>query len=114
MDLLVVYITVGSAEEGERLASTLVEEKLAACVNRLGGIRSTYAWEGKIQTDQEELLIVKTSTAVFDRLEQRVRELHSYEVPEIIAVPVVCGNQAYLKWVAETLGQPDDERPRAR
>jgi len=102
-DLLVVYITVGSTEEGDRLASTLVEEKLAACVNRIGGVRSTYAWEGKIQADEEQLLIVKTSAAAFDQLEQRVRDLHSYEVPEIIAVPVVCGNNAYLKWMAGTL-----------
>lgn len=102
-DFLVVYITVASAEEGDRLARALVEEKLAACVNRIVGVRSTYAWQGKIQADEEQLLIVKTSAAAFDQLEQRVRDLHSYEVPEIIAVPVVRGNTAYLKWMAETL-----------
>jgi len=103
-DLLVVYITVGSEEEGNRLARVIVEEKLAACVNRIGGVQSTYAWEGKIQTDEEQLLIVKTSAAAFDQLEQRVRDLHSYDVPEIIAVPLVRGHQAYLKWIAEALG----------
>ena len=102
-DFLVVYITVGSDEEGDRMARTLVEEKLAACVNRIGGIQSTYAWEGKIHTDEEQLLIVKTNASVFDQLEQRVRDLHSYDVPEIIAVPVVRGSSAYLDWIAETL-----------
>jgi uncharacterized protein involved in tolerance to divalent cations len=102
-DFLVVYITVESTEEGDRLARALVEEKLAACVNRIGGVRSTYAWKGEIETEEEQLLIVKTSAAAFDQLEHRVRELHSYEVPEIIAVPVVRGNRAYLKWMAEAL-----------
>lgn len=110
MEFLVVYITVGSTEEGERLASALVAEKLAACVNQISGVRSTYAWEGTIQTDQEELLVVKTNAAVFDRLERRVRELHSYEVPEILAVPVVRGNAAYLNWLAAGVALSDDER----
>lgn len=103
-DFMVVYITVGSPEEAERLAGVLVEEKLAACVNRIGGVRSTYAWEGKIETDEEELLIIKTSSARFPQLEERVRELHSYDVPEIIAVPVLEGSRAYLQWMAEALG----------
>lgn len=102
-DCVVVYITVGSNDEADRLARCLVEEKLAACVTRIRGVRSTYAWKGKVETDEEELLIVKTSPARFEQLERRVRDLHSYEIPEVIAVPVVDGSQPYLEWLAETL-----------
>ena len=102
-DFVLVYITVGSGEEAGRLARALVEEKLAACVNRITGVRSTYVWKGKIETDDEELLIVKTSSARLEQLGQRVRALHSYDVPEVIAVPVIDGSPAYLEWMAQTL-----------
>lgn len=102
-DFLVVYISAGSEEEAGRLARALVEEKLAACVTRVRSVRSTYAWKGKIETEEEELLIVKTSSARFPELAQRVRELHGYEVPEVLAVPVVDGSPAYLDWMRETL-----------
>ncbi|MBI2358268.1 MAG: divalent-cation tolerance protein CutA [Deltaproteobacteria bacterium] len=104
-ELLVVYVTVGSAEEGERISRALVEERLAACVNRVRGIRSVYRWQGKVEENEEELLIIKTTKGLFDRLKQRVQALHSYEVPEIIAVPVVMGNESYLKWLAEQLAE---------
>lgn len=100
-EFIVVYVTAGSAEEGERLARSLVEERLAACVNRVKSVLSVYRWEGKIEQSEEELLIIKTSRELFPALEKRVRELHSYSVPEVIALPVIDGSQGYLRWLRE-------------
>jgi periplasmic divalent cation tolerance protein len=100
-EFIVVYVTAGSAEEGERLANTLVQEKLAACVNRVKSVESVYRWQGKVEKNDEELLIIKTCKVLFPALEKRVRELHSYTVPEIIALPLIAGNAAYLAWLGE-------------
>jgi periplasmic divalent cation tolerance protein len=100
-EFIVVFVTVGSAAEGERLAQALVEERLAACVNRIPNIQSVYRWEGKVEQSGEELLVIKTGRQLFTALEKRVRELHSYEVPEIIALPLIEGNEAYLRWLEE-------------
>jgi len=100
-EFIVVLVTAGTSAEGERLARTLVEEGLAACVNRVPGVQSVYRWEGKIEQSDEEMLMIKTCKELFTALEQRVRELHSYEVPEIIALPVIEGNAAYLRWLEE-------------
>lgn len=102
-EFVVIYVTVGSAEEGERLARALVEEKLAACVNRVKSIESVYRWQGHVEKSEEELLIVKTRKDLFSAVEKRVRELHSYSVPEILALPVVAGSAAYLSWLGEQL-----------
>lgn len=96
-----VYITVSSAAEGERIARALVEERLAACVNRIAGVRSTYRWQGQVEQSDEELLLVKTSEARFAALARRVQELHSYDVPEVVAVPIAAGNDNYLQWLHE-------------
>jgi periplasmic divalent cation tolerance protein len=88
---------------GRRLARSLVEEGLAACVNAIPNIASTYRWEGRIQEDREILLLIKTSEAVYARLEARILDLHPYELPEVVAVPIVRGSAAYLSWLtAET------------
>ncbi|HWP28459.1 MAG TPA: divalent-cation tolerance protein CutA [Chloroflexota bacterium] len=101
-DAVVVYITVPSAEEAATLAHTLVAERLAACVNRLP-VESVYHWQGAVEAAAEVLLIVKTRRALLDALAARVRALHSYTVPEIIALPLVAGWPPYLEWlVAET------------
>jgi periplasmic divalent cation tolerance protein len=100
---IVVYVTVGSPDEGDRLASALVEERLAACVNRIRPVRSTYRWQGKVEQSEEELLIIKTKRDLFDRLKKRVEGLHSYSVPEIIALPILEGSEGYLKWLEEQL-----------
>ncbi len=94
---IVVYITAGSAEEAEKLSRGLVEEKLAFCVNAVPSVKSTYYWEGKLCVDEEILLIVKTRTEKFDALEKWVRDNHSYDVPEVIALPIVKGSKPYLK-----------------
>jgi periplasmic divalent cation tolerance protein len=100
-EFIVVLVTCGSAAEGERLARSLVEERLAACVNRIPAVQSVYRWEGKVEESTEELLVIKTRADLFAALEKRVRELHSYSVPEVIALPIMNGSEAYLKWLGE-------------
>ncbi len=102
-EFIVVFVTAGSAAEGERIARALIEERLAACVNRSAPIRSIYRWQGNVEESEEELLIVKTRRDLFAALQRRIRELHSYSVPEIIALPVLEGNTEYLRWLGEQL-----------
>lgn len=103
MDLVFVYMTAASREEAMRIGRALVEERLAACVNVLGGMTSVYRWEGVVETAEEVAFIAKTRRDLFEPLAARVRELHSYTVPCIVALPVERGNAAYLDWLrAET------------
>jgi periplasmic divalent cation tolerance protein len=102
-DSLVVLCTLPDREQATRLARALVEERLAACANLVPGLTSVYRWQGAIQQDEEVLLLVKTTQAVYTRLEQRIRALHPYELPEIIAVPIQTGQADYLKWIQESL-----------
>ena len=101
-DVLVVFVTVGNGDEAASIARTLVEEKLVACVNIIPQIRSLYWWKGEVCDDQEVLLLMKTPNGTFDALQQRIRQLHSYEVPEIIAVAVKRGLPEYLQWVLQS------------
>ena len=98
-DCIVVLVTVGSLAQGERIADALVTEELAACVNIVGPIRSVYRWEGRVQRDEELLLIIKTRAELFAQLEARVRALHSYQTPEVIALPITAGAELYLNWL---------------
>ena len=102
-DFIVVFVTVGSPKEGDRLSRALVEERLAACVNRVKGVQSVYRWQGQIEQSEEELLIIKTKQGLFDRLKKRVQELHSYSAPEIVALPILKGSENYLRWLEEEL-----------
>jgi periplasmic divalent cation tolerance protein len=107
-EISVVLITAGTEEEAVKIGQTLVEQQLAACANLVPRIRSIYRWKGKICDEQEYLIIVKTRTSLFQDLQKRVRELHSYEVPEIISIPVAQGFDQYLEWVnTETNRQTD-------
>lgn len=103
-DVSVIFVTVGNAEEASKIGQALVEEKLVACVNILPRIRSIYWWKGAICDEEECLLIMKTRSSLFPQLKDRIRELHSYEVPEIIAFPVAQGLPEYLDWVVESTG----------
>lgn len=103
---VVVLLTSGSREEAERLASSLVEERLAACVNLVPGLSSTYWWEGEVERAEEVLLVIKTHQDLLDSLVERVKALHSYTIPEVIALPILGGNEDYLRWVAEVLRTP--------
>lgn len=96
---LVVLMTAGSQEEADRIAHGLVSEMLVACVNVIPAVTSVYRWEGQVQRDQEWLLVAKTRRDVLDALVQRVQALHSYDVPEIIALPLVGGSETYLHWI---------------
>src|SRR5918999_148624 len=98
-EFIVVYVTAGSAEEADRLAQSLVDDRLAACVSRVKSVHSVYRWQGEVEHSDEELLIIKTHKNLFAALETRIRELHSYSVPEIIALPVLAGSPGYLAWL---------------
>ena len=101
---IVVLITAGSRQEAEKLAERLVDERLAACCSLVGNVTSFFRWKGAVQKESEILIIAKTSADTFERLKARVRELHSYDVPEIIALPVVAGLDEYLKWIHDETG----------
>ena len=103
-DAIVVLITTPSAEVGSKIASELVEKKLAACVNLASPITSIFRWKGKIEDAQENLLIVKTKASLFADLEQAVKISHPYECPEIIAIPVMAGSSDYLNWLDSETG----------
>jgi Uncharacterized protein involved in tolerance to divalent cations len=106
MEALVVYITAPNEEEGAKIARVLVEERLAGCVNIVPEIRSIYSWQGKIEDEKEVLLIVKTRLKLFTVLKSKVLKMHSYSVPEIIALPIVDGSEEYIKWLKEVTTQP--------
>ena len=97
----VVYITAGSEEEAVWIAKLLVEQRLAACVTRVSPVISVYRWKGEIESASEILLIAKTRSDKFEALRDAVRKVHSYEVPEIIAIPITDGNPDYLNWIGE-------------
>jgi periplasmic divalent cation tolerance protein len=110
MELCVVLVTVPNQDVGEKISQILVEERLAACVNCVSNVTSLYRWQGKLEKDQELLLIVKTQRQLVDALVGRVQAEHPYEVPEIIALPIVAGSKAYLDWVVqETKDQEQTE-----
>jgi periplasmic divalent cation tolerance protein len=99
-DYIVVFVTAPESEAVD-LAKNLVEERLVACVNLVPALRSIYWWQGKVEDQPEVLCIMKTRSNLFEPLRDRVRELHSYEVEEIIALPIEAGNPPYLEWIKE-------------
>jgi periplasmic divalent cation tolerance protein len=103
-DVLVVLTTSGSEGEGRAIARALVERKLAACVNLLPGVRSIYVWKGEVCDDAEVLLVSKTTRARFPALAEAIRELHSYDVPEIVALPAADVDPAYAAWLTDAVG----------
>jgi periplasmic divalent cation tolerance protein len=102
-ETLVVLCTLPDQEIAAGIAGTLVEEQLAACVNIIPGLTSVYRWEGAVQKDNEVLLLIKTGAAIYPQLEQRIRGLHPYELPEIIAVPIQTGQADYIQWITNSL-----------
>ena len=98
-DEIVIFVTTSSEEEAGRIGRDVVERRLAACANILGPIRSIFRWEGQVSEETERLLIIKSQRSRFEELAGRVKELHSYQVPEIIAVPIFTGWPPYLEWV---------------
>lgn len=100
---IVVFITTGSPEEAKKISTTLLKRRQAACVNTVSGINSNFWWQDKLETAEESLLVVKTRENLLPDLIKTVKKLHSKDIPEIIALPIVGGNQDYLNWLdAET------------
>ena len=102
-DPIIVFMTAANGEEATRLADMLIGAHLAACVQILPEMESVYRWEGKIERQSEILLLAKTSAGKFADLEREVRALHSYETPEIVAVPILAGSTPYLTWLTQSL-----------
>lgn len=100
-DAIVVYVTAPNEDEAVKIADALVSGKLAGCVNIVKGLRSIYSWQGKIEDEPEALMIIKTSSHLFEALQKKVKELHTYTVPEIIALPVIAGSEDYLGWLKD-------------
>ena len=97
-----VLVMAGSEDEAASIARTLVDERLAACVNIIGPARSIYRWRGAVEDAREYLLLIKTRIRLYTRVERRVRELHSYEVAEVVALPFASGSHPYLEWLFES------------
>lgn len=110
MSHVVVFVTASSAEEAGRIGRALVDERLAACANVVPGVASTYWWQGRVEDAREALLILKTRQDLVARLTARVKALHSYTVPEVIAVPVVGGNADYLRWIDDSVAAAEERR----
>lgn len=98
-----VLTTIGSAEEAVSIARAIVSERLAACVNIVPKLRSIYHWQNQLCDEEEQLLLMKTTEAQIDRLIARIQELHSYDLPEVIALPINAGSQKYLRWIEENV-----------
>lgn len=107
MTALLCYCTCPDADTAGRIASALVEERLAACVNILPGMRSIYRWQGQVETADEVLLLIKTSAEAYPALQDRLRDLHPYELPELLAVEPALGLPGYLQWLADETRRKD-------
>lgn len=103
---IVVFITTGSTDEAKKIGRLLVEECLAACCTIIQPVESIFKWKGAIHVEQETLVICKTRAELFNALERRVKQLHSYEVPEIISIPITQGSKSYLDWIIKETGMP--------
>lgn len=100
-DYIVIMSTVSSQLEAGRIGEILVNSRLAACVNIVPGVTSYYRWGGETHTDKELIILVKTSRANYDKVQDTIREHHSYELPEVVALPIVEGSEQYLEWLGE-------------
>ena len=99
---LIVFVTTPNNDDAAKIAEALVSERLAACVNIVAAVESIYLWEGKVTRDSEARMIIKTSDQRFDELEQRVRQLHSYSTPEVVALRIERGSEQYLNWLRDS------------
>jgi len=111
---VIVLVTAGAEKQANRLARVLVDEGLAACVNIIGPIRSVYVWRDAVEEEPEYLLLIKTRASLYARVERRVKELHSYEVPEVLAVSPSLGSRRYLRWLADSTARASQPRPKGR
>ncbi len=105
-DIVIALTTTDSQESADKIADFLVREHVVACVNILPGVKSVYFWQGKVVSDQEFLLVMKTTRARAETIKSRLSEIHHYDVPELVLLPVIDGLPAYLNWVEETVNLP--------
>lgn len=105
-DIRVILSTAGSQEEGERIARTLVEQQLAACVNVVPQITSVYRWQGKVETASEVMLVVKTTAGMLEQAEAALRAAHSYEIPEVLVLSPGFGHSEYVDWLLRSVREP--------
>ena len=105
MDFAIILTTVSAVEEGESIANILVEKHLAACVNIIPKINSVYRWEGQIQSESEVLLIIKTTKDLETKVYREVQNVHSYDIPELITLPITNGSETYLDWMTNAVGK---------
>ena len=108
-DKIIVLSTCPSREEAERIGKAIVEARLAACVNLVDGIHSIYLWKGEMEQNTEVLLVIKTRRELFNALRERLSQMHTYEVPEVLAVPVIDGSPAYLDWIDREVAPPENK-----
>lgn len=101
---IVILVTASSKKEAEKIASGLIKHKLAACVNIIDKVNSVFFWEAKVQKAKESLLIIKSKKEKMPKIIRLVKSLHSYKVPEIIALPIIAGDKPYLRWIDESVG----------
>ena len=99
----VVILSTAPAGEVDRIARTLVEENLAACIS-ISQVRSYFVWEGKLSEEIEDMMIIKTALDLEDKVKARIKDLHSYELPEVIVLPIIGGDEGYLKWIKQSVG----------
>ena len=104
-DKRIVLSTAGSEAEARKIAHALVDRRLAACVNIVGPIHSVYRWKGAVESAPEHLLVIKTTAEAFSRVRDAIRELHSYELPECVMLPIEDGSEQYLRWIAESVNR---------
>lgn len=102
---IVLFVTASNRQEAEKIANKLIEGKLAACVNIIDNISSMFWWQGKVDRAKEVLLVIKSKKSKLPQIIKRVQPLHSYEVPEIIALPIIGGEKKYLRWIDESVGE---------
>lgn len=100
---IVIFVTASSAEEAQKIADKLIESKLAACVNIAGNIKSVFCWEGRRDCANETLLLIKSKKSRLPKIIKLVKSMHSYQVPEIIALPIIAGDKKYLNWIDDSL-----------
>ena len=105
MDFAIILTTASAVEEGQSIANTLVEKQLAACVNIIPKISSVYHWEGQIQSESEVLLLIKTTKDLESEVYQEVQNVHSYDTPELITLPITNGSETYLDWITNAVGK---------
>lgn len=104
-EFIVILCTVSSKDEGNKIAGSLVQKRLAACANIIDGISSIYEWKGEICKDEENLMIIKSRKSLFEEIKKEILSLHSYELPEIVSLPITDGLEPYLDWIKENTGQ---------